>query len=183
MTDINISPFTNLKYDIDFNYTSFANTPSYYRHLVNFRILQVLASSKQIHFDNVFKEDRYKLMTETYVSNSRLALESYINDFFNVTGIEIVNSQTLLEQTILYRIAEAGDIGDQQVYLYNKTELPDPVDINNTHLFNLAEVQFEADFFVNVPAILITNGLTVAQISAFIDKYKSVGTIYQVNVV
>lgn len=183
MTDINISPFTNLKYDIDFDYMSFANLPSYYRHLVNFRILQTLASSKQIHFDNVFKDDRYNLMTETYVSNSRLALESYINDFFDVTGIEIINSQTLLDITILYRQGEIGDISDENTYLYTKDELPDPEDVRNTHLFNLSEVQFDADYYVNVPSILITNGLTVAQISAFLDKYTSIGTIYQVNVV
>ncbi len=181
MTDINISPFTNLKYDINFDFVSFANLPAYYRHLVNFQILQVLHSSKQTHFDNVFKNDRYALMTETYVSNSRLAMESYINDFFQTTGIEIVNSQKLLDDTILYRQGEIGDISSENTYLFRKDEIIDTED--NTYLFSLSEVQFDADFYVNVPSSLLTTGVTIEQISAFVDKYKSVGTIYKVNVV
>jgi hypothetical protein len=180
---IDISPVTNLEYIIDFDYVAFANLPTYYRRLINFRILQVINSSKQTHFDNTFKNDKDILYTQTYVSNSRLSLEAYINDYFNTTGITIVNSQKLLEDVILYRDQfEIGDISSNQTYLYQIDELLDPEDELNTHLYNKLEVNLDSDFYVNVPSSLLLT-ITQKQIEAFVEKYKSVGTIYQIVIV
>lgn len=179
---IDISPVTNLEYIIDFDYVAFANLPTYYRRLINFRILQVIGSSKQTHFDNTFKNDKDILYTQTYVSNSRLSLEAYINDYFNTTGITIVNTQKLLEDVILYRANEIGDISSNQTYLYQIDELLDPEDELNTHLYNKLEVNLDSDFYVNVPSSLLLT-TTQKQIEAFVEKYKSVSTIYQIVIV
>lgn len=179
--DIELSPFTGLNYNIDFSFIAFNLLPNYYRHLTNYRICQTVANTNQLFHDNKFLTDRFLLSQKTYVTGQTIVLEAFLNELFDITlrRIEIINTQSLLNQVFLYNKGEAGNIGNMGTFLYNKDELSDS-DVRNTYLYNKHEVILDVDFTINVPIDLINAGLDINNLKYVVDYYKTVGTIYSI---
>lgn len=177
------SPFTGLSYLVNHNFIAYVNLPSYYRYIENFKILQSVSEANQIFWNNVFLNNRDDLNIEAQVFGSRMCLEAFLNSLFDITnkGIEIVNSQQVLNQIILYNKQEAQSTSFEDTYLFNKSEIID--DSLKTYLYNQPELGNNWDFAVYVPISVINNGFTISQIRAVVDTYSELGNIYEVIII
>ncbi len=179
--DINLSPFTGLDYRLDNSFIAFNLLPQYYRHLVNYRMVQTVANGSQLFWDNKFLPERFDFSQQLNITGQTIVLEAYLNEIFDFTErrIEIINAQTLLNPIFIYKNGEEGNVGNLGNFIYNKDELTD-FDVQNSYLYKKKEVVLDYDFEVKVPNELITLGLDINNLKSIVDKYKTVGTIYNV---
>lgn len=185
MSDITkISETTGIDYDINHNNLLFDNIPIAIRIFIYdtimkpryFKYLQVVFDSLKTMWLS-FLNYRYDTIQETRITGQTIVLEKWLQIFFNNSDIHIVSATATFNLNFLYRKSEhldesyiareSGDITvDPQLYLFTKDE---------------SVLQF--DFTVEVPLALINTGITIDQIKSQVDKYKYLGTLYNVVVI
>lgn len=127
-----------------------------------------------------FLQLRCDTLFQTAANGQTIVLEKFLNVLFDPIdqGIIIENIGSKFRSLIIYNEGERPSVGND-TFIYNKSEII-PIGGTQKYLFKKSEVEVNEDFIVRIPEVIYAS-LNIGQISAVIDKYKFVGTVYKIE--
>jgi hypothetical protein len=177
-----IEPYSHLNgvsYELDHDQLLYQLLPKIYRKEKIYKYIRSVYNSLQSYW-GIFLKDRTQLLREVRITGQTIILEAWLRDIFDDCSINIINASAIVDIEYIYKLGESGDV-DDDVFIFRKDEIIPLVD--NTYIFTRNEVIPEFDFIVEVPNVLINSGVTVREIEAIVDRYKYMGTTYQVVII
>lgn len=173
------SHLTGVSYDIFIDKLLSNLLPTIYRTESVFNYIRCIFNTLNLFWYNQFITTRIDLIQETRVNGTKIVLEKWLREYFDNNLINIVNSTSEVDLTYIYQEDEAGSIQDNSyIYLRGESPLSDQV-----YIFKKSEAIVEFDFIVEIPSDVISSGNSITEIKAIVDKFKYMGTSYEIVVI
>jgi hypothetical protein len=176
-----ISPTKNVSYKVNFPRLVFDLLPIKLRKRKFFNLLCALVAPLR-ELNDSFLNYIDQIEYEMSITGETAVLERHLRNYYTNEGINIVNTSYIFQQFYLYSRSEIGDTSNSNNYLYRKSEtLANPEE--QVYISSKSSADVAYDFKVEIPNELIAGGVTIPEVEAIVNKYRSLGTIFKVEVV
>ena len=167
------STTTGISNVINYRFLIFNLLPVRYRKNKLFSILSVISSQLYKFWTYNFRSYRLNTLLLMRINGQKIILQKYLNDYFQSTGIYIINNFNNINFIFLYKISE-----NNPIYLFKQNEI-----LETPVYFNRKEETFSTfSFTVYIPSAVIAI-YPQYQIEYIVNKYKDASMTYNVVII